>query len=267
MMPYPHIDPVIFRIGPLAVRWYGLMYILGFAASYLLTKYQLKRRKLRIDKAQIDDLYFYLILGLIVGARLGYVLFYNLPFYLRNPLEAFVLWHGGMSFHGGLIGACVAAYLIIKRKGLDFFTMTDLIIPTCPMGLGFGRIGNFINGELYGKPSGVPWAMVFPEGGHIPRHPSQLYEALLEGFLLFIILWLYKDHKRREGDVLALFLILYGLFRILGEVFRQPDLQLGYFLNVLSMGQILSACMVVTGVVLKYVYLPRTRRNEGGRIP
>jgi phosphatidylglycerol---prolipoprotein diacylglyceryl transferase len=262
MLQFPDIDPVIFKIGPLSMRWYGLMYILGFVSSYLLVMYQLKKKNLKIDRAIIDDLFFYLILGLIVGARLGYVIFYNLGFYLQNPLEIFVIWRGGMSFHGGLIGSFVAGYIIMKRKKLNYLEMVDLIIPTCPIGIGFGRIGNFINGELFGKPTSVPWAMVFPEGGPSPRHPSQLYEMLCEGILLSCILWIYKDRKKRDGDVFALFLILYGLFRIFCELFRQPDSQLGYFFGLLSMGQILSLCMIAAGVVLKYVYLPKTSKRS-----
>jgi len=256
MIKYPHIDPAIIKIGPFSLRWYGLMYVIGFASSYLLTIYQLKKRALKIERTRIDDLYFYLIVGLIVGARLGYILFYNLPFYFKNPLEIFVLWHGGMSFHGGLIGAFVAGYIYIKRKKLDFFLIIDLIIPTCPVGIGFGRLGNFINGELFGRPSDVPWAMIFPNGGNAPRHPSQLYEAFFEGFLLFVILWIYKDMKRREGDVFALFLILYGCFRIFCEFFREPDVQIGQILGLFSMGQLLSGLTIAGGLFLKYYWLP-----------
>ena len=257
MLQFPDIDPVIFKIGPFSMRWYGLMYIFGFISSYILVMYQLKKKSLKIDRTVYDDLFFYLILGLIVGARLGYVLFYNLEFYLRNPLDILVIWHGGMSFHGGLIGSFIAGLIVIKKKKLHFFRTADLIIPTCPVGIGFGRIGNFINGELFGKPASVPWAMVFPEGGTLPRHPSQLYEMFFEGILLFAVLWVYKDRKKREGDVLALFLMLYGLFRIFCELFREPDSQLGYFFGFLSMGQILSLCMIAVGVILKYLYLPR----------
>jgi len=263
MIRYPDIDPVIIKVGPLALRWYGLMYVFGFVSSYLLVLYQLKKKKLGITRAQLDDLFFYLIIGLIVGARLGYVLFYNLGFYLEHPAEALVLWHGGMSFHGGLIGAAIAGYIVIKRKRLDFFGTGDLIIPTCPIGLMFGRLGNFINGELFGKPSDVPWAMIFPQGGPLPRHPSQLYEAFLEGLVMFVVLWIYKDRKKRDGDVLALFLVLYGAFRIFCEIFREPDQQLGYFLGVISMGQILSLVMIAVGLVLKFVYLPR--KAQGSR--
>ena len=258
MIKYPDIDPVIIKIGPLSMRWYGLMYIFGFVSSYLLTLYQLKKKKsLKIDKAAIDDLYFYLILGLILGARLGYVLFYNLGFYISNPLEIFVVWHGGMSFHGGLIGTFVAGYFVIKKWRLNFFTVADLIVPTCPIGIFFGRLGNFINAELLGKPSDVPWAMVFSQGGNAARHPSQLYEAFLEGFVLFVLLWIYKDKKKREGDVFAIFLVLYGIFRTFCEYFREPDQQVGYILGMLTMGQILSGAMILIGLFLKFFYLPK----------
>jgi phosphatidylglycerol---prolipoprotein diacylglyceryl transferase len=260
---YHNIDPVIFRIGPLAMRWYGLMYVFGFASSYLLAVHQLKNKAIKLTRAHLDDLYFYLIVGLIVGARLGYVIFYNLGFYLQNPLEFLMVWHGGMSFHGGLIGSFLAGYIFIRRKKLNFFSVVDLIVPTCPPGLMFGRIGNFINGELFGKPSNAPWAMIFPQGGNVPRHPSQLYEAFLEGLLLFTILWIYKDRKKREGDVFALFLVLYGVFRIVCELFREPDLPYGYILGFLSMGQALSAVMIIVGLLLKFVYLPRVKGKQG----
>lgn len=290
-MKFPEVDPVLVKIGPLAVRWYGLMYVFGFTASYLLTIYQIKKRwgkgplessvktgqhagakqkqdltqaPVIVSRAQVDDLYFYLILGLIVGARLGYVLFYNLGSYLDNPLEIFVLWHGGMSFHGGLIGAFIAGYIVIKKKHMPFLATADLIIPTCPVGIGFGRLGNFINGELFGKPTDVPWAMIFPQGGGIARHPSQLYEAFFEGLVLFVVLWLYKDRKKREGDVFGLFLILYGFFRFLCEFFREPDVQIGYIFGFITMGQILSGLMVIIGICFKYLYVPRAGTKEQG---
>ncbi len=260
MIPYPNIDPVLIQIGPLAVRWYGLMYVAGFAASYLLVVYQVTKKAVDIARVKIDDLYFYLILGLLIGARLGYVIFYNLSFYVEHPLEVFVLWHGGMSFHGGLIGAFVAGYIVIRKKQMDFWKVADLVIVTAPIGLGLGRIGNFINGELFGKPSDLPWAMVFPGAGNLPRHPSQLYEALLEGLLLFMILWFYKDRKERDGDVFTLFLILYAIFRIFCEFFREPDLQMGYLLGFITMGQVLSVAMLLIGFFLKYGYLKKRSR-------
>lgn len=256
-MEYQLIDPVLIRIGPFSVRWYGLMYILGFLSSYLLVLYQIKKKGAKIKKAVIDDLYFYIIIGLIIGARLGYVVFYNPVFYLKNPLDIFAIWHGGMSFHGGLIGAFIAGYIIIKKRRLDLLETADLIIPTCPIGLGLGRLGNFINGELFGRPSQLPWAMTFPGGGAITRHPSQLYEAFFEGLLLFLILWISKDKKKLKGDLLALFLILYGLFRFFCEFFREPDLQIGYIFGFLTMGQILSLVMLVCGLFLRFIYLPK----------
>lgn len=257
MIAFPHIDPVIIQIGPLALRWYGLMYILGFTASYLLVLHQIKKSSVPVDRAAIDDLFFYLIVGLIIGARLGYVLFYNFQSYFENPGDIFKVWQGGMSFHGGLIGTIIAGALVIKVKKLNFFSTADLIIPTCPIGIGFGRIGNFINGELYGKTTTVPWAMVFPQGGDLPRHPSQLYEMFVEGFLLFAILWVYKKYKKHDGNVFALFLVFYGMGRIFCELFREPDVQLGYFFGLVSMGQILSFFMIAAGLGL-FLYLRQT---------
>jgi phosphatidylglycerol---prolipoprotein diacylglyceryl transferase len=259
MIPYPNIDPEIVRIGPLAVRWYGMMYVLGFAGSYFLVLWQIRKKAWNITKEQVDDIYFYLVLGLLVGARLGYVIFYNLPFYITHPLEIFVLWHGGMSFHGGAIGTFILGYWAMRRRGLSFFSVADLITPTIPLGLFFGRMGNFINGELYGRTTHVPWAMVFPNTGGLPRHPSQLYEAFLEGVVLFVTLWIYKDRKKRDGDVFALFLMLYGIFRIFCELFREPDPQVGYIFGVITMGQILSLAMFALGAVLKYTSLGRKR--------
>lgn len=248
MIPYPNIDPEIIRIGPFAVRWYGLMYLIGFSISYLLTLRRVKREYPKIGRELIDDLYFYLILGLIIGARLGYVVFYNLDYYLRNPVEIFFIWHGGMSFHGGLIGSIVSGYVFLRRKKMDFFFFADLIIPSAPIGIGLGRIGNFINGELYGRVTQVPWAMVFPNAGDLPRHPSQLYEAFLEGLVLFLILWFYKDKKRFNGELFCLFLVLYGLFRIFCEFFREPESP--PFFSLITKGQILSIGMIFAGFLL-----------------
>ena len=219
LIPYPHIPPEIFRIGPFAVRWYGMMYVLGFASSYFLVVYQARRSPKGVTKAQIDDIYFYLVLGLLIGARLGYVLFYNLPFYIEHPLEIFVLWHGGMSFHGGAAGTFIMGYWAMRRRGLSFLTMADLIIPTAPIGIFFGRIGNFINGELYGRPTDVPWAMAFPEGGNVGRHPSQLYEALLEGRCPFRHPVAVPDkEEKRRGRFRGLFDILPAVPHFLRDV-------------------------------------------------
>lgn len=250
MLPYPNISPEIIKIGPLSVRWYGLMYLIGFISSYLIVKGEIKRRGLRVEKDFLENLYFYLILGLLVGARFGYVIFYNLPYYINNPLEVFAIWQGGMSFHGGLIGVILAAFVFTKTKKFDFFTLTDMLVITAPIGLGLGRIGNFINGELYGRITDVPWAMVFPEGGPLPRHPSQLYEAALEGVLLFVILWFLKDKFSRSGIISSLFLILYGIFRFFVEFFREPDPQIGYILSIFTMGQVLCFIMILIGLSL-----------------
>lgn len=257
MLPYPNISPEIIKIGPLSIRWYGLMYLIGFICSYFIVKREIKRRGLKVEKDFLEHLYFYLILGLLVGARVGYVLFYNLPYYLQHPLEIFAIWHGGMSFHGGLIGVTVSAWIFTKIKRFDFFTLTDMLVISAPIGIGLGRIGNFINGELYGRPTNVPWAMIFPEGGPLPRHPSQLYEAALEGALLFMILWFLKDKFSRPGIISSLFLILYGIFRFFVEFFREPDPQIGYILEVFTMGQILCGIMILSGLGLLFYRIKR----------
>lgn len=258
-MTYPDISPVIFSIGPLQVRWYGLMYVLGFIASYNLVKYQIKRFSFRQLENDLDNLNIVLILSVILGGRLGYVLFYNLPYYRQHPLEIFATWQGGMSFHGALIGVICGGFLFCLKKRIDFWRAADFYVVTIPIGLGLGRIGNFINGELYGRVvAEVPWAMVFPGGGPLPRHPSQLYEFLLEGVLLFIILWVLKEKvngisRRRNwpsGSMLCLFLTLYGLFRFAVEFFREPDVQLGFLAGWLTMGQLLSSAMILAGFLL-----------------
>ena len=248
MIPYPYINPEIVRIGPFAFRWYGVMYLIGVESSYLLDKYQVKKKKMAVGMKEIDSLYSFLILGLIIGARLGYIMFYNLGDYLKNPLEIFAVWRGGMSFHGGLIGSIAAGILFCKRFRLDYWQVSDLVVVTAPIGLGLGRLGNFINGELYGRVTNVPWAMGFPSGGPLPRHPSQLYEFLLEGVVLFTILWFLKDRILKLGILSSLFLILYGMFRFLVEFFREPDPQLGIIFTYFTMGQTLSAVMLLVGM-------------------
>ena len=248
MIPYPNINPEIVRIGPLAIRWYGLMYLIGFAASLLLVKYQIKRKNLDFGPDFVETLYSYLIAGLLLGARAGYVVFYNAEYYIQHPLEIFEIWQGGMSFHGGFIGVVIAGIIFCKKHRVDFWLLADLVVVTVPIGLGLGRLGNFINGELYGRVTDAPWAMIFP-GESLPRHPSQLYEFFLEGVVLFAILWLVKK-RMNPGNVTALFLALYGVFRTISEFFREPDAQLGYFFGVITMGQILSGFMVVSGVIL-----------------
>ena len=225
-----------------------MMYLIGFAASYLLVKYQVKREKIPVKFEHIESLYSWMVLGLLLGARLGYVLFYDLAAYLRNPLEILAVWHGGMSFHGGLMGAVTAGLIFSARNRLDFWLLSDMVIVTTPIGIGLGRLGNFINAELYGRVTGVPWGMVFPGGGPLPRHPSQLYEFLLEGVLLFIILWfILRPRSLRTGALTAMFLILYGLFRFFVEFFREPDAQIGFLFGVFTMGQLLSFGMIMAG--------------------
>jgi len=258
MLTYPNIDPVIFSLGPLQVRWYGLMYILGFIATYLLVKHQARRFQWTQLLTHLDNLNLALIAGVILGGRLGYVLFYNLSYYLQHPLEIFATWQGGMSFHGGCIGVLVCGALFSRRYNIGFWKSADLYVVTVPIGLGLGRIGNFMNGELYGRVTEVPWGMVFPGGGPLPRHPSQLYEVLLEGVFLFIILWSLKarpwhdKHNRwwPHGSMLALFLILYGTFRFMVEFVREPDPQLGRVLAGMTMGQLLSLVMAISGILL-----------------
>jgi phosphatidylglycerol---prolipoprotein diacylglyceryl transferase len=271
VLSYPHINPEIVRIGPVALRWYGLMYACGFAASYLLVKRQIKemgqgsrgkgreQRVVAFPEGFLDSLYTFLVLGLILGARFGYVLFYDLASYARNPLEVFAVWHGGMSFHGGMIGTLLAGYLCCRKFNVDFWKAADLVVVTAPIGLGLGRLGNFINGELYGRVTDVPWAMVFPGGGPLPRHPSQLYEFGLEGVLLFTILWIAKDRRHASGMMTALILMLYGLFRFLVEFFREPDAQLGFIAGPFTMGQVLSALTAAAGVVLYFFRKSGTR--------
>ena len=276
MIVFPHIDPVIVRIGPLAVRWYGLMYLLGFAASYLLVRKQImespipsmtrgvkQEKNIRLSEIHhLDGLMFYLVIGVVAGGRLGYVLFYNLSYFLEHPLEILATWHGGMSFHGGTAGALLAGLIYCRKFHLDFLQWADRLIVTVPAGLGLGRLGNFINGELYGRPANVPWAMIFPQGGNIPRHPSQLYEALLEGVLLFCILWPIRKKNWAHGRKTALFLMCYSTLRIVVEFFREPDVQLGFiFMHWLTMGQLLSICFMAAGVLL-WIMAGRGTGNE-----
>jgi phosphatidylglycerol:prolipoprotein diacylglycerol transferase len=249
-------NPILIDLGVIKVSWYGLMYVFGFFGSYLLVRYQMKRKDFGVSKLDIENLYFYLILGLIIGARLGYVLFYDLKMYLADPLEIFAIWHGGMSFHGGLIGVLIVGILFAWKNEKSFWKIADLIIVTVPIGLGLGRIGNFINGELYGRVTQAPWGMIFPKGGPLPRHPSQLYESALEGGVLFVVLWLLKDRKLPEGTLLAIFLGLYGVFRFVVEFFREPDAQLGLIIGPFTMGQILTTFMVLGSIVLIF-YLQR----------
>ena len=247
-MQFPHIDPVFLRIGPLQFRWYGLMYILGFIATYFILRAESARKRLPLTKDDVADLVFYGAMGVVLGGRLGYILFYNLAFYLSNPLRVFAVWEGGMSFHGGFLGVILAFVLYSRRKKVPFWALIDMAAQCAPVGLGLGRLGNFINGELYGRPTDVPWGVVFPGGGELPRHPSQLYEAFLEGLVLFLIVRFAARRSAHTGVAAWTFVAGYGLFRFIIEFFRQPDAQLGLFLGQLfSMGQFLSLPMFLVG--------------------
>lgn len=261
MIPYPNINPDLLTIGPIRVRWYGVMYVLGFLASYLLIQKQERSRQVGLVGTVAQDLVFYLAIGLIVGARLGYILFYeynDFSAYIKNPLEIIATWHGGMSFHGGLICCILAAWIFARRRKLPFAVLLDSTIVTAPVGLGLGRFGNFINAELLGRPTDVPWAMIFPGGGPIPRHPTQLYEALAEGLLLFVIMWTLRKKGFRDGMMVAFFFLFYGVFRFIIEFYKEPDPQLGFLLGYLTMGQILCIGMIVAAPLLA-AYLYRDR--------
>jgi len=247
----PNIDPVAISIGPLQVHWYGLMYVFGIMALWFLATRRARRPDSGWKPEEVGDLVFYGALGVILGGRIGYMLFYNLPHYLSHPLDVFKVWEGGMSFHGGLLGVLLAMWYYARKTKRTFFTVADFVAPWTPIGLGLGRLGNFINQELWGKVSDVPWAMVFRTGGPLPRHPSQLYELGLEGVVLFTILWLYTRRPRPTGSVSGLFLIGYGLARFAVEFVREPDPQLGYLAwDWLTMGQVLSTPMILAGVGL-----------------
>ncbi|MDA8428353.1 MAG: prolipoprotein diacylglyceryl transferase [Geobacteraceae bacterium] len=261
-MTFPHIDPVFLSIGPLQFRWYGLMYVLGFVATYLIFRSETRRKQLPLTNDDVADLVFYGAMGVVLGGRLGYILFYNLPFYLAHPLRVFAVWEGGMSFHGGFLGVLCAVAIFARRKNIPFFTLIDIAAQCAPVGLGLGRLGNFINGELYGRPTDVPWGMIFPGGGGVPRHPSQLYEAFLEGLFLFLLVRFAARRSSATGIAGWTFVAGYGLFRFIVEFFRQPDAQLGTFLDgYFSMGQLLSLPMFLIGSYMVYRY---TRRSSRG---
>jgi len=251
LIPYPHISPVIFHIGPLAIRWYGLAYLLGFLLSYMILRRMIRRGTLRISRQSLDDLLSWLALGVIFGGRLGWWIFYHHNIHEQEPwYEPIAIWHGGMSFHGGLLGVALVLFIFSRKRRLPAWNIADCAALVTPIGLFLGRLGNFVNGELFGRPSTVPWAMIFP-GETIPRHPSQLYEALLEGPTIMAILWLIRRAHPRDGQIAAAFLIFYGCFRFLVEFTREPDPQLGFIaFGWLTMGQILSAVIVLIGVIL-----------------
>ena len=260
MLIHPQFDPIAVSLGPLAVRWYGLMYLVAFAAFYFLGRQRIRRRpNAGWSLEQLDDLLFWGVLGVVLGGRLGQVLFYEPGYYFANPAEILAVWKGGMSFHGGFLGVLVAMAWWGRKHGKSFFTVTDFIAPLVPLGLAAGRIGNFINGELWGRvaDASLPWAMIFPQVDSQPRHPSQLYQAGLEGLCLFVLLWLYSARPRPTGAVSGVFLIGYGAFRFIAEYFREPDAGIFGHSYAISMGQWLSLPMVAIGVFI----LLRARRQ------
>ena len=255
-----NFDPVAFQIFSFEIRWYSLAYIIGILLGWVLSK-KIFIKNLEINK-KFDDYITYLIIGIIVGGRLGYIVFYNFNYYLNNILDIFKIWEGGMSFHGGLIGVICASIVFAKKNKQDYFLYTDVVALAAPIGIFFGRLANFVNSELYGTPTEVPWAVTFVQVDNLSRHPSQLYEAVLEGIILFLILIYFrkKNYLEKPGLISALFLILYSIFRFIVEFFRVPDEQLGYLILSLSMGQIISLIFVIFGIILFYV------KNENKQI-
>jgi phosphatidylglycerol:prolipoprotein diacylglycerol transferase len=265
MLTYPQIDPVAISLGPVQVHWYGLMYLVGFLGFWWLGKRRARRADSPVSPEQVGDMLFYGALGVVLGGRIGYVLFYNFPAFVDDPLMLFRVWQGGMSFHGGLLGVLLVAWLVGRKYDVGFWRITDFVAPMIPIGLGAGRIGNFLNGELWGRVTDLPWAMAFPGAGPDPRHPSQLYQALLEGLAMFVILWAFSSRPRPLRAVSGLFLILYGLFRFAVEFVREPDAHLGFIaFGWLTMGQLLTLPMILFGVwLMVWAYRHHPQPPEG----
>ena len=270
LIAFPVFNPIAISIGPIAIRWYALAYIGGIVLGWIYARALIKNDGLwagrsPITPLQLDDFILWVTIGIIVGGRTGYVLFYNLPFFIAHPAEILELWKGGMSFHGGFLGCVAAVILFCRQHGIPILSLGDITTAVAPIGLFLGRLANFINSELWGRPadSSVPWAMIFPNGGPLPRHPSQLYEAGLEGIALFMILavMIRLGALKRPGLILGSFIALYGLARITGECFREPDPQLGFLWGGLTMGMLLSVPMVVAGVII--IVLARRREAPG----
>lgn len=253
-LQFPVIDPIIFSIGPVALRWYGTMYLIGFVAAMFMANKAADNSKGLWTRDQVSDLLFYSFLGVILGGRVGYVLFYQFDYFIADPLYLLKIWEGGMSFHGGLLGVILAIFIFAKKTNKSFLTVGDFVAPLVPIGLGMGRLGNFINAELWGRQTDVPWAMVFPTDSlQLPRHPSQLYEFFLEGVVLFIILYFVTRKPRTLGLASGTFLIGYGVFRTIVEFFREPDAHLGLYFSFISKGQILSIPMILAGILIIYL--------------
>ncbi len=271
ILTFPHIDPVLISIGPLAVRWYALAYIVGIIAGWIYARAIIASPKLWGGRApltveQYDDFIVWITLGIILGGRIGYVLFYNFPHFREHPVEILQLWNGGMSFHGGVLGSALAVVLFALRRGISILSLGDVTLAVAPIGLFLGRLANFINGELWGRPSDMPWAMIFPTGGPVPRHPSQLYEAALEGLLLLAVLGVLVrcGALKRPGLVSSSFAIGYGVLRIFCEFFREPDAQLGFLWGGLTMGMLLSVPLIAAGVIGLIFALRRSAIAKNG---
>ncbi|UZD53991.1 prolipoprotein diacylglyceryl transferase [Caldimonas aquatica] len=270
MLVHPQFDPIALRLGPVAVHWYGLMYLVGFGLFIWLAGKRVRQpwyAQAGWTRRDVEDLLFFGVVGVILGGRLGYVLFYKPEYYLAHPLEVFAVWKGGMAFHGGLLGVLVAMGVYAWKRQRRYFEVTDLIAPCIPTGLAAGRLGNFINGELWGRPAdpSLPWAMIFPQSGtDVPRHPSPLYQFALEGLLLFALLWWYARKPRATGQVSGAFLVGYGVLRFAAEYFREPDDFLGLLALNMSMGQWLSLPMVVIGAL---IWWQAARREDALRVP
>ena len=254
-IPFPDIDPVVFQIGYFSLRWYALAYLFGIIWAWLLLRKMSVYSKSQFTVLKIDDFLGWAILGIIIGGRLGYVLFYNFMYYTERPFEIFAVWHGGMSFHGGLLGVIITTILFCYKRKINLFMTADMLCAVAPIGLFLGRLANFVNGELYGRvTTAIPWAIIFPEGGNVPRHPSQLYEAFWEGLVLFIILnlvwWKSEKYRSRYGFTAGLFFCLYGIGRLFLELFREPDAHLGFIVERLTMGQLLCLPMIALGIWL-----------------
>lgn len=262
MLNYPNIDPVAISLGSLKIHWYGLMYLIGFVAAWRLGIYRAEHTD-RWNRKQVEDLIFYGALGVVLGGRIGYTLFYNFPAFIEEPMSIFYIWKGGMSFHGGLLGVITAFYLFARKNSMSFFEVSDFMAPMVPIGLGAGRVGNFINKELIGRPmeSIMPWAMDY--GDQIARHPSSLYQALTEGVLLFIIVWLYSSRPRPLMATSAVFIICYGTFRFITEFFRTPDAHIGFLaFDWLTMGQLLSVPMILIGISVYYIAMKSNKETH-----
>lgn len=245
---YPAIDPVLVEIGPIAIRWYGLAYVAGFIVAALVMRSLVRRWKVALTDDDLLDIVLVAVIGLVTGARIGYVVFYGAGVYWSDPLSILAFWDGGMSFHGGLAGVMIAGWFVARKKGVPVLRLFDLGAVGAPLGIFFGRIANFINGELWGRETDVPWGMVFPRApGGMPRHPSQLYEALLEGLVIFIVLFVLSRRKRGDGLIIGTLLVLYSVFRTVIEFFREPDVQLGFIFGPFTMGQLLTAPMLLAG--------------------